>query len=68
MVDHQIDDHPDARVLRGTDQLSKISQRSQSLIDVVVIHDVIAVVAVRRRIERKQPNTRGSEAGDVINF
>ena len=45
MAEHEVDQHPDAEVVRGADHLDEIPQRSETGIDRVVVGDVVAVVA-----------------------
>ena len=66
VVDHQVGDHPDATVPGERDQLHHVAVRTQPRIDPVEVGDVVPVVAVRRRIERHQPQARHPELGQVV--
>ena len=62
VVDDQVDDHPHAPVAGGADHLDELAQRAQSRVDAVEVGDVVAVVAVGRRVERHQPQRRDADA------
>ena len=66
VVDDQIDDDPDAPVARFVQQFGEIAQRAQTLVDRVEIGDVIAVVAVRRRVDRIEPQTGDAQSVQVV--
>jgi hypothetical protein len=55
VIDDQIDDHPHPSIARGADHLDEIAVVPQTGIDTVEVADVVAVVTIRRRIERHQP-------------
>ena len=63
VVDHQVDDHPDAPVLRLVQQLGEVAEGAEARVDVVEVGDVVAVVAVGRRVDRVQPQAGHARAG-----
>ena len=66
VVDDEVGDHADAAVARGADQLGEVAGRAEPLVDPVEVGDVVAVVALDRRVERHQPEARDAEAGEVV--
>jgi hypothetical protein len=55
VVDHQFGDHAQAAPVRLVDEIAEVRHRAEGGVDAVIVGDVIAVVASRRRIERQQP-------------
>jgi hypothetical protein len=66
MVDHQVDQHPYATLLSGVCKFDKITDRSVSRIDTVIVGDIVAVVAVGRHLKRHQPDGRYPQPVQVI--
>jgi hypothetical protein len=66
VIQHEIDDHANAALLRLVRELDEIPQCAEARIDGVVIADVVAVVAPGRALERHQPDARDPESGEVI--
>ena len=66
VIHHEIDEHADAALLGPVRELDEIAERAVAGIDVVIIGDVIAVVALGRGLERHQPEGRDAEAVQVI--
>ncbi|GAA2071124.1 hypothetical protein GCM10009758_10770 [Microbacterium hatanonis] len=66
MVHDEVDDHPHPAVVGGTEHLHHVAEGSVSRIDPVVVLDVVAVVALRRRVERREPQTRDPELGEMV--
>src|SRR3712207_6251726 len=66
MVRHEIDDDPQTTVMGRMGESDEIAERTQPWIDGIEIRDVIAVVTVRRGIERKQPDAGRPERLDMI--
>jgi hypothetical protein len=62
----EIHDHPHAELLRVVHELDVLTQGAVLRVHTVVIGHVVAVVLVRRRIERLQPHTRHAEAGQIV--
>jgi hypothetical protein len=55
VVDHQVDEHADAATVSFVYELDEVAERAEPRVDPVVIGDVVAVVSVRRRLDRRQP-------------
>ncbi len=53
-------------VARGADQLDEVAVRAEARVDAVEVGDVVAVVAVGRRVERHEPQARHAELGEVV--
>ena len=66
VVDDQIHDDPQPAVLRRADHRDEVAERAEPVVDAVVVGDVVAVVAVRRRVERHQPDAAHADAGEVV--
>ena len=66
MVGYEIDDDPQATVMGRVGKGDEITKSAQSGIDRIEICDVIAVVAVWRRVERQQPDAGCSQSLDMI--
>jgi len=66
MVHHEVDEHSDPALVGFLDELDKVPERSQPRVDPVVIRDVVAVVAVGRRIKGEQPEGRDAQPVEVI--
>ena len=66
VVDHEVDDHPDAALAGGADELDEVAQRAEPRVDAVVVGDVVAVVAIGGRVERHQPEAGDAETGEVV--
>jgi hypothetical protein len=66
VVDHQLDDDPDAAGMRCLDESADILERAIGRVDGCIVRDVVAIIAERRGIEGQQPDGGGAEIGDVI--
>ena len=66
VVHHQVGDHPHAPVVCRQHHLDQVARRPHRPVDAEVIDDVVPVVAVRRRVERHQPDARHADAGEVV--
>src|ERR671911_1469333 len=66
VVHDEVNDHPHPAILRRADQRDEVAERAQAVIDAVVIDDVVAVVAVRRRLKRHQPQAADPDPGKVV--
>ena len=53
------------RVQRG-DQLVELRQRAEQRVDALVVADVVAVVGLRRRVDRREPQDVDAEVGQVV--
>ena len=47
-------------------ELDEVAERAEARVDAVVVGDVVAVVAPRRRLERRQPERVDAEALEVV--
>src|SRR5438477_3627730 len=68
VVHNQVRDDPDAPIARGLRELHKITQRSISRIDAIVVANVVPVIAPRRRKEWLEPQAIDVQPGDVVQF
>ena len=66
VVDHELRDDPKSAIVRGIHERQEVPSRAVARMNVVVVGDVVAVVAERRRIERLQPDRRDAERLDVV--
>ena len=66
MIHYKIDDDTKASLSTSLGELDEISQRTVAGIDSVIIGNVVAIVATRRRLEGKQPDCCYPEALQVI--
>jgi hypothetical protein len=66
VVHDEVGDHPDAPIVRGTDDLDELAEGAEARVDAVVVGDVVAVVSVGRGLERHQPEHADAEAGEVV--
>ena len=66
VVDDKVDDHPLTAVAGLVDELDEIAKCAEPRVDAVVVGDVVAVVAVRRRVHRVEPQACDTEAGEVV--
>ena len=56
MIDHQFGNDAQIARMRGVQERAEIIERAEIRIDVAIIGDVVAVIALGRRIERQQPD------------
>ena len=66
MVDDELGDDPEAAPVRFADELAEVGAGAVVRVDPVIVGDVVAVVAQRRRIERQQPDRVDAEILDVV--
>ncbi|CAH0246369.1 hypothetical protein SRABI128_02803 [Microbacterium sp. Bi128] len=66
VVDDEVRDHPDAAVVGGADEFHQVPQASEPGIHAVHVGDVVAVVAVRGRVEGHEPDARDAESGKIV--
>ena len=66
MIDHQIDDHAHADLLRVIHELDELAKRAVLWVHAVIIGNVVAVVAIRRRIKRLEPHAGDAQAGEIV--
>src|SRR5262245_38886778 len=66
MVDHQIDEHTNAALLRAMSELDEIADRAIARVDAVIIGHVVSLVAMGRDLERHQPDSGHAKAMQVV--
>src|ERR1700742_2702304 len=66
MVDHQVDEHPDATLLAFAGEVDEVTERAEARVDREVIGDVVAVVAARRSLKRHQPNAGDAKPSQIV--
>jgi hypothetical protein len=66
VVDHEVHHEPHPAVVRRCQQAVEVRERPEHRIDVLVVGDVVAVVVLRRRIHRREPQHVDAEAGEVV--
>ena len=65
VVGHEVDDHPDAQLVRVGDQRVGVGERAEDRLDVAVVADVVAGVRHRRRVERADPHGVDAQLAQV---
>jgi hypothetical protein len=66
VIDDQVDDHADAALVRLVHELDELAARAVARIDAVEIGDVVAVVAIRRGLERCEPDDVDAERVEIV--
>ena len=66
VIDDEVDDDPDAAIVRRADDLDEVAVAAEPRVDAVEVGDVVAVVAVGARVEGHQPQARHAEVGEVV--
>ena len=66
MIHYKIDQDTKTSLSTSLGELDKVSQRAVAGIDSVIIGNVVAIVATRRGLERKEPDCRYPQALQVI--
>jgi hypothetical protein len=66
VVHDEVDDHPDAALVAGVDELVEVVHRAALGEDVVVVGDVVAAVAQGRGEERRHPEAVHAEPLQVV--
>jgi hypothetical protein len=66
VVHDEVDDHPDAALVAGVEELVEVLDRAALGEDVVVVGDVVAAVAQRRGEERRHPQAVDTEPLEVV--
>ena len=61
VVRDDVDRHPDPALVRVGEQRVEVGERAELRVDVRVVGDVVAVVGLRRGIERRQPERIDAE-------
>ena len=68
VVDHQVQEHLESQLMGAVQDLLKLFERSVVRVDVPVVGNVIAVVRVRGRKDRAEPDPVDPEVPDVLQF
>jgi hypothetical protein len=66
VVDDEIDDDAEPDLVGVVHEVHELAERPVLWMHSVVVRDIVAVVAVRRWVERLQPQARHAEAGKVV--
>ncbi len=66
VVHHKVEKQPDTAFAGLDGQLGEVAERSQPGIDAVVVADVIAVVALRRGVDRIEPQAGDPQPREVV--
>ena len=66
VVDDQLGDHAQAALVRLVHEGAEVVQRAVGRVHVLVVGDVVAVVAQRRRVERQQPDRVDAQRLHVV--
>jgi hypothetical protein len=66
VVDDEVHDDTDSAAVRLVEEFDEVAERAVARVDAVVVGDVVAVVAVRRRLEGTEPQSVDAEALQVV--
>jgi hypothetical protein len=66
VVDDEIHDEFHPAPVQGREQVVELRQRAEDRLDVLVVADVVAVVVLRRRIDRGQPDDVDPEVSEIV--
>ncbi len=66
VIDHQLDHHLHAAQMCGIKKCFEVVQCSIRRVDIVVVRDIVAVIAQRRREERQQPDAGYAQVIQII--
>src|SRR5262245_3631836 len=66
VVHNQINEHANATLLGAMGKIDKIAKCAVARIDAVIVRDVVPVIAMRRGLERHQPNGGDAEAVQIV--
>ena len=65
VVGHQVDDDLEPEVVGGGEQRVGVVEGAEERVDVAVVGDVVAVVVLRRGVERRDPHGVDAEVAQV---
>ena len=65
VVRDDVDRHPEPALVRVREELVEVGERAEERVDVRVIGDVVAVVDLRRGVERRQPERVDTELLEI---
>ena len=66
VVEDEVEHDPDAALVALGHELGEVAERPQRLADPVVVGDVVAAVAVRRRVDGVEPEHGDAEPAEVV--
>lgn len=66
VIDDDVDDEPHAASVHLGDETVNVGERPEDRVHALIVADVVPVVRVRRRVERRHPYNVGSKRLDVI--
>jgi hypothetical protein len=66
VVDHDVNDELHAARVQLPGQCVDVSQRAEHRIDSLVVTDVVAIVVLRRPVERREPHNVHPQGGQVV--
>jgi hypothetical protein len=66
VVDDEVHDQLHPALVDGGEQRVEIRERAEDRVDVLVVGDVVAVVVLRRRVDRREPDDVDAERGEVV--
>ena len=66
VVDHEVHDHLEAAPVRAVEYLPEDVEVAVLGVDALVVGDVVAIVRLRRWVERAEPYAGHTQAGDVV--
>jgi hypothetical protein len=66
VIDDEINNHPDSSAPRVVDELNQVAERPITRVDPVVVGNVVAIVAIGRRLKRRQPDRIDAESFEVV--
>ena len=66
VVDDEVHDELHAALVQRGDQLVEVVERAEQRVDVLVVADVVAVVVLRRAVDRREPDDVDAELVQVV--
>ena len=66
VVDDQVHDQPHPAAVQLRDQLVELLERAEQRVDALVVADVVAVVGLRRGVDRREPQDVDAEVAQVV--
>ena len=66
VVHHQLGDHPEVARMRLAEEAPHVAQRAVRRMHTLVVRDVVAIVAQRRRVERQDPDRVDAQRLEIV--
>ena len=66
VVDDQVHHELHAALVDAVEQRVEVGERAEDRVDVLIVADVIAVVVLRRRIDRREPQHVDAERREIV--